>query len=340
MTTHAQNVRVFGDWSDAVGLTAGDQYLVVNPFFHAFGYKAGILASFMRGATIRPEAVFDVDRVLDRIANERISMLPGPPTLFQSLLHHPRRADADLSSLRLAVTGAAAIPTSLIVAMRDDLGFESVVTGYGLTEACGTVTMCRADDDPETIATTSGRAIPGVEVRVIDEVGNPLPPDSPGEIVCRGYNVMVGYFEDPDQTAETVDDAGWLHTGDIGTLDERGYIRITDRLKDLFIVGGFNAYPAEIEATLVTHPAIAQAAVIGSPDERLGEVGMAFVVPRPGASVEESELIAWSRERMANYKVPRRVEILDALPLNASGKVLKIDLRQLAARAATIADKA
>ncbi len=333
MTTHAQNLRVFGDWSDAVGLDAGDQYLIVNPFFHAFGYKAGILAAMMRGATMRPEAVFDVDRVLERIAAERISMLPGPPTLFQSLLHHPRRAESDLSSLRLAVTGAAVIPTSLIVAMRDDLGFDRVVTGYGLTEACGTVTMCRADDDPQTIATTSGRAIPGVEVAVIDENGKPLPPATPGEIVCRGYNVMVGYFDDPEQTAEAIDADGWLHTGDIGTLDENGNIAITDRLKDLFIVGGFNAYPAEIEATLVTHPAIAQAAVIGVPDARMGEVGMAFVVLRPGESVGEAELISWSRDRMANYKVPRRVRVVSSLPLNASGKVLKTELRTLAADA-------
>ncbi len=330
MATHSQDLRVFGDWSDAVGLRAGDQYLIVNPFFHAFGYKAGILASMMRGATMRPEAIFDVERVLERIANERISMLPGPPTLFQSILHHPRRSEVDLTSLRLAVTGAAAIPTSLIVAMRDDLGFERVVTGYGLTEACGTVTMCRADDDPETIATTSGRAIPGVEVAIFDESGTAQPPNTDGEIVCRGYNVMVGYFDDPEQTAATIDTNGWLHTGDVGTLDERGYIKITDRLKDLFIVGGFNAYPAEIEATLVTHPAVAQAAVIGVPDDRLGEVGLAFVMVRPGVALSADDLIAWSRERMANYKVPRFVRVVETLPLTASGKVHKPALRRTA----------
>ena len=325
MTTHAQTLRVFEVWSRVVGLREGDRYLIVNPFFHTFGYKAGFIACLMRGATIIPHAVFNVPGVLRRIAEERVSVLPGPPTLYQSILNEPDRGD--LTSLRLAVTGAAPVPVELINRMRSELTFETILTAYGLTESTGTVTMCRQDDDPETISNTSGCAIPDVEVRIIDDANNEMPRGEPGEIVVRGYNVMSGYFEDPTATAETIDADGWLHTGDIGVMDERGYVRITDRKKDMFIVGGFNAYPAEIENELSTHKAVAQVAVVGVPDDRMGEVGCAFVVPRAGESIDADELIAWSRERMANYKVPRRVEVVDALPLNASGKVLKYELR-------------
>ena len=321
MTTHGQSLRAFETWSDVIGLREGDRYLIVNPFFHTFGYKAGILAALMRGATIVPHAVFDPTTVLARIPEERISMLPGPPALFQSILNHPDLASADVSSLRLAVTGAAVIPVELVERMQKEMGFETVVTGYGLTECTGIATMCRHDDDPETIARTSGRAIPDVEVVIAED----------GEVLVRGYNVMQGYWEDPEQTAEAIDADGWLHTGDIGVMDDRGYIAITDRKKDMFIVGGFNAYPAEIENTLLGHPGIAQVAVVGAPDDRLGEVGVAFVVAAAGSTVDPDEVIAWSREHMANYKVPRRVLVVDALPLNASGKVLKFELRDRAA---------
>jgi acyl-CoA synthetase (AMP-forming)/AMP-acid ligase II len=327
MTAHAQNLRAYRDWADVVGLREGDRYLIVNPFFHAFGYKAGILASLMMGATIHPQLVFDVPQVMARVADERITMLPGPPTLYQTILNHPDFASFDMTSLRLAVTGAAAIPVELILRMRRELHFENIITGYGLTESCGIATMCRYDDDPETIATTSGRAIPELDVRCVDPDGNEVPRGEPGEVVIRGYTVMRGYLDDESETTATIDADGWLHTGDIGVMDDAGYLRITDRTKDMFIVGGFNAYPAEIENLMLANDAIAQVAVIGVPDERMGEVGMAFVVPRPDATVEPDELIAWCRERMANFKVPRRIEVVAELPLNATGKVLKYELR-------------
>jgi HIP---CoA ligase len=331
MTCHGQNLRAYRDWADVVGLREGDRYLIVNPFFHAFGYKAGILAALMMGATIHPQLVLDVPQVMERVSRERITMLPGAPTLYQTILNHPDFASFDLTSLRLAVTGAAAIPVELILRMRRELTFENIITGYGLTESCGIATMCRHDDDPETIALTSGRAIPELEVRCVDETGAEVPRGEPGELVIRGYTVMQGYLDDPTETAVTIDDEGWLHTGDIAEMDEAGYVRITDRTKDMFIVGGFNAYPAEIENLLLANDAIAQVAVIGVPDERMGEVGMAFVVPRPGASVDPEELIAWSRERMANYKAPRRVVVVESLPTNATGKVIKFELRDQAA---------
>ncbi len=328
MVTHAQTLRVFEVWADVVGLTEGDRYLIVNPFFHTFGYKSGIIASFLKGATMIPEPVFDVQKVLATIAAERVSMLPGPPTLFLSILNDPNRDTFDLSSLRVAVTGAAAIPVSMIERMRDELTFSTIITAYGLTEATGTVTMCRAEDDPETIALTSGRAIPDTEVRIVDENNVELPRGEAGEIVCRGYNVMLGYLDNPEATAETIDADGWLHTGDVGIMDERGYVRITDRTKDMFIVGGFNAYPAEIENLLMGYEGIAQVAVVGVPDERMGEVGMAFIVARDGVTIDTDALSAWARETMANFKVPRHFRIVDALPTNASGKVVKVELRE------------
>ncbi len=334
MLSHGASVRAYDAWTSVVGLRETDRYLVVNPFFHSFGLKAGILASVITGAATVPHSVFDVDTVMQRVAEEHITMLPGPPTVYQSILDHPRLAEFDMSSLRLAVTGAAVVPVEMVRRMRNELGFETIVTGYGLTEATGIATMCRHDDDPETIATTSGRAIPGVEVAVVDDKGNALPSGEPGEVVVRGYNVMLGFIHDPEATAEAIDAGGWLHTGDIGILDDRGNLRITDRKKDMFIVGGFNAYPAEIEGMILEHSAVSQVAVVGVPDARMGEVGCAFVILRPGATLDADELIAWCRARMANYKVPRRVEIVDALPLNASGKVLKFELRAQAVRPA------
>jgi acyl-CoA synthetase (AMP-forming)/AMP-acid ligase II len=330
MTGHGQNIRGFEAWTEVVGLREGDRYLIVNPFFHSFGYKAGWLSCVMRGATALPHAVFDVPQVLARVGKERISVLPGPPTLYQSILAHPDRGQYDLSCLRLAVTGAAAIPVELIHQMRDDLGFETIITGYGLTETCGIVSMCRYDDDPETIATTSGRAIPDIEVRCVGEDGAEVVRGEPGEVVVRGYNVMQGYFGDEAETKKTVDSDGWLHTGDIAVMDERGYLRITDRIKDMFIVGGFNCYPAEIENLMYSSGLFAQVAVIGVPDARMGEVGMAFVVPNEGEDVTPDSVVAWCRENMANYKVPRRVEVVSELPTNASGKVTKFVLRERA----------
>ena len=332
-TTHAQSLRTFGTWSSIVGLGAGDRYLVVNPFFHTFGYKAGILACIMAGATVVPEPVFDAAAVMARIASERISVLPGPPTLYQALLADPRRGGFDLSSLRLGVTGAAVVPVELVQAMRDQLGFETVLTAYGLTESCGTVTMCRRSDPPEVVSATSGRAIPDLEVQVVADAKE-VPAGEPGEIVVRGYTVMSGYWGNEAATAEAIDADGWLHTGDIGVMDAAGNLAITDRVKDMYVVGGFNVYPAEIEAILRGHDAVAQVAVVGVPDERMGEVGCAFVVPAPPGSGEADpeelgrSILSWSREAMANYKVPRSVVLVDALPVNASGKVLKRELRQ------------
>ena len=327
MTTHGQNIAVFEEWSAAVGLCAQDRYLVVNPFFHSFGYKAGWLAALLCGATIYPEARFDAERVLRQVERHRITMLPGPPTLFRSLLAHTGIGGADLSSLRCAVTGAAVVPVQLVRDMKRKLGFQEVYTAYGLTESSGVVSLCRREDDLETIASTCGRAMRGVEIRIAGARGEALAPGEPGEVWVRGFNVMRGYLDDPQATAAAITPSRWLRTGDVGVLDERGYLKITDRLKDMYICGGFNCYPAEIENLLLAHPDIADVAVVGSPDERLGETGHAFVVCKPGSALEAGELIEWARGRMANFKVPRHVSFPDELPRNATGKVQKFLLR-------------
>ncbi|MFI9646722.1 FadD3 family acyl-CoA ligase [Streptomyces sp. NPDC052040] len=338
VTTHAQTLRTYGIWTDLAGLEHGDRYLIVNPFFHTFGYKAGVLACLMRGATMVPQPVFNVATALANIAAERISVLPGPPTLHQSLLDHPARDAHDLSALRLVVTGAAVVPRRLVERLRGELGVATVLTAYGLSEASGLVTMCRRGDDPSVVAETSGRPVPGTRVRIAGPGGEPLPPGAAGEILVRGFQVMRGYFEDAEATAEVLLPGGWLRTGDVGVLDRAGNLRVTDRIRDMFVVGGFNAYPAEIEQRLGRHPDVAEVAVIGVPDPRLGEVGKAYVVRRPGSQVTGEDLIAWSRREMANYKVPRAVEFLAELPRNAGGKVVKGELRGHARREA--ADRA
>ena len=326
LTTHGQNLRQYDVYGRSIGIRRGDRYLIVNPFFHSFGYKAGWLAAFLQGAVALPHAIFDAETVLRRIEAERITVMPGPPALFQSLLAADYRAH-DLSSLRLATTGSASVPVELVHRMKNDLGIDVVLTAYGLTESSGVVTISSPDDDFETIAKTAGRAIEGIEMKIVDREGATLAAGQEGELLVRGYCVMKGYHNAPEATAEAIDAEGWLHTGDVSAIDARGILRITGRLKDMFIVGGFNCYPAEIENILLTHPEIADAAVIGAPDERMGEVAKAFLVRRPGSLLTEPAVIEWSRANMANYKVPRQVEFRDTLPKNAANKVEKFKLR-------------
>ena len=329
LTAHRQVTQTFGDWSARVDLRAGDRYLIVNPFFHTFGYKAGWSACLIRGATIVPQPMFNAAETARLIEHHRISFIPGPPTIYQSLLQElagdkPR----DFSSLRVAVTGAAPVAPALVDRMRAELGMQNIVNGYGMTE-CGAIAMTRQGDDAETVAHTCGFPLPGIEVRCVDEEGRDLPSGKAGELWVRGHAVMKGYLDDPAATAEAIDADGWLHTGDVGTIDARGYLNITDRKKDMYISGGFNCYPAEIEKLLAAHPGVEMAAVIGVPDERMGEVGKAFVVMRPGASPDAAELISWARANMANYKVPRFVDFVAELPRNAAGKILRIALREM-----------
>jgi len=277
--TRGASTRSYVAWSRNVGLRHGDRYLVVYPFFHCAGLKSAVLACVLSGATIVPCPVFDVPAVMDLVVKEHITMLPGPPTLYQSMLNADL-SGYDTSTLRLAVTGAASVPVDLVRRMRSGLGFASVVTAYGLTETTGTVSTCLHDDPIEVITNTSGRPLPGMQVRVVDLAGADVPVGEAGEVWVRGYAVTPGYFNAPEATAAAFTPEGWLRTGDVGV-----------------------------------------------PDERLGEVGFAWVIPRQGSTPTEAELIAWCREQMANFKVPRHVELVPSLPLNPSGKVLKFELR-------------
>ncbi|ONI71295.1 fatty acid--CoA ligase [Actinosynnema sp. ALI-1.44] len=311
MSAQTQTLATARAWAERTELSASDRYLIVNPFFHSFGYKAGILTCLLTGATIVPQAVFDVAETIRLISSERISVLPGAPTIFQSLVDN----SPSPPRIRLAVTGAAVVPITLVERMREEL-CDTVLTAYGLTE-CPVVTLCSPSDSAETIARTAGRAAAGCEVRI-----------SPtGEILVRGPNVMLGYLDDPEATAAAIDDDGWLHTGDLGNLDEAGNLTITDRIKDMYICGGFNVYPAEVEQVLARLPGVAEAAVIGVPDARLGEVGRAHIVRKSGVDLSEDDVISFCRTLLANFKVPRQVEFLAALPRNPSGKVLKRVLR-------------
>ncbi|MCD2147103.1 FadD3 family acyl-CoA ligase [Gordonia paraffinivorans] len=316
MATHRQTLSGSHAWGANGGLNPSDRYLMVNPYFHTFGYKAGILPSVLFGVTMLPLAVYSPSDAMKLVSDERATVFPGAPTIFQTILDDPKRAEFDLSSLRLVVTGASIVPVVLVERLQSELGIETVITAYGLTEASGFVSTCTPDDDDETVANTCGRAFEGMEIKLGEN----------GEVLARGDMVMVGYLDDPEATAATIDADGWLHTGDIGTIDENGNLKITDRLKDMYICGGFNVYPAEVEQTLARLDGVTESAVVGVPDDRLGEVGRAYITVRDGADLTEEKVIAFAKEHLANFKVPRSVVFVDAFPRNASGKILKREL--------------
>ncbi|WP_298450658.1 AMP-binding protein [uncultured Marinobacter sp.] len=327
LTSQQQNIQTFAVWADRANLVPGDRYLIISPFFHSFGYKAGWLAAFLKGAVVIPHQVFDATEILERLHTEAITVMPGPPTLFTEILGHPNLKDYDISQLRVAVTGSASVAPALVRAMRQELGIDVVLTAYGLSEASGLVTMCHAWDSPELIASSCGQVIPGCEVYIRKLDGSVASPGEQGEVMVRGFNVMLGYSGDTQATEESITDEGWLHTGDIGHMDSLGYLYLTDRLKEMFIVGGFNCYPAEIERLMLEHEGILEVAVIGVPDERLGEVGKAFIVLRAGQELAEDSLKSWCRENIANFKVPRYFEFVRSLPKSASGKVIRNELK-------------
>jgi acyl-CoA synthetase (AMP-forming)/AMP-acid ligase II len=251
--------------------------------------------------------------------------------MFWGVLDHPNRGDYNLSTLRTALVSAASIPVELVERMKAELRLDVVMTGYGLTENHALGSFTRPTDSPSVVATTVGKMAPDLRARIVDDQGRELPNGQPGEVLIAGYAHMSGYYEDPEATESTIRD-GWLYTGDVGVIDDEGYLRITDRKKDMYVMGGFNVAPAEVERALMRHGGVAEVAVIGIPDERFGEVGAAYVVPKTGATLNPDEVIAYARQNLANYKVPRHVEILAELPHNATGKVLKGWLREAAHR--------
>src|ERR1700682_4274287 len=319
LCAHRQSLDAPAAWAACGKVTSDDRYLCINPFFHNFGFKAGILACLQTGATLIPQLTFDPEQAMRAVAEHRITVLPGPPTIYQALLDHRARSEYDLTSLRFAVTGAATVPVVLIERMQSELDIDIVLTAYGLTEASGFGTLGRPDDGAVTGGPTCGRPIADFELRIAD---------NNGEVLLRGPNVMLGSLDDPEATAAAIDADGWLHTGDVGRVDKAGNLSITDRLKDMYISGGFNVCPAEVEQVLARLDGVVESAVIGVPDERLGEVGKAFVVARPEAKLDAETVIAYTREHLAKFKTPTTVEFLDVLPRNPGGKVGKPLLRE------------
>jgi acyl-CoA synthetase (AMP-forming)/AMP-acid ligase II len=330
MLRHRAMVETTARWAEVVGLTVGDCYPVVSPFSHIGGHKTGLLACLVAGATTVPVASFDPASFERIVAEHDVTVVQGPPTLFHALIERAREGSGALGTLRVGVTGAAVIPPTLVRDMLHVLGLQLVVTAYGLTETTGVCTMTRPGDPIDVVAETSGRPIEGVDVQIVDESGVPVPPGDRGEIAVRGIGVMRGYLDDPEATAATMH-GEWLATGDVGWIGEDGNLRIVDRLKDMVVVGGFNVYPAEVERVLLEHAAVSQAAVIGLPDARMGEVPGAFVVPAQGAVIDVDSLVGYLGARLAKFKVPRTVWLVDRLPLNAAGKVAKAELRSDAA---------
>lgn len=305
-----------------------ETYAVLFPFAHNAGYRAGWQAGLLEGTRIIPVRDYGSRAILDLIERERVAVLQMAPTLFQALLDDPTLAERDLSCLRYAATGGTTIPVDLVTRMRLQLGARQVGTGYGLTETAGSVSNTAPGDSDEAVATTTGRALQNLEVRILDREQREVPIGEPGEIAVRGPQVLHGYYQDPQATAKAFTSDGFFLTGDVGLFTPERNLRITDRIKDMYLCGGFNCYPAEIEGVLRGHDGVADVAVVGMPDERLGEVGCAFIVRRSGFEVCEAAIIAWAKPRMANYKVPRSVIMIDALPLNAMGKVNKVALRE------------
>lgn len=332
MLSHSQSLRAFGDYVSRLALQPGERAGVVPPFFHCFGSKGGWLSMLMVGGSTVPIPMLDPDDMVRRIEEQHLVFVPGPPTIHFAYLDHPHRDEHDLSSLRAVMVGATSVPAVLIERLRSELNVQRALTGFGLTECTAIVSITKPTDSAEVLATTCGEPVEGVEVEIRDDEGHALGRGMRGEVLVRGYNVMLGYWDEPELTAEVIDADGWLHTGDIGMFDPHGNLQIVDRKKDMVIVGGFNVYPAEVESVLRTHPDIEQVAVVAIPDARMGEVPAAFIITRGGVGLDETVFTAWCRERMANFKVPRRVAVVDSLPMNASMKVKKNELRADAAQ--------
>ncbi|MEV0595526.1 AMP-binding protein [Nonomuraea cavernae] len=315
-------------WSEVVGLGRGDVYPVTYPLAHIGGFKTGLISPFHARATLVLVPVVSATSIAEVIRAHPVAVLNAPPALQQYVLAARRAGDLPGElGIRKAVIGSAIVPPALVRGLIDDLGIEDVIIGYGLTEATGVCTMTRPGDPFDLVCGSIGRPIDGVRARVWapGATGDPVV----GEIEVSGGNVMAGYLDDPEATDEVIHD-GWLRTGDLGWIGDDGYVRIAGRARDLVIVGGFNVYPAEVEHALDEHPLVAEVAVIGVPDERLGEVTAAFVVPEAGRGLTEEELLAWCRERLANFKVPRHVWLVEELPRGAVGKVAKSALHELA----------
>jgi acyl-CoA synthetase (AMP-forming)/AMP-acid ligase II len=316
-------------WARISRQTDDDRYCVFGPFSHNASYKAGWVAGLLTGSAVYWPESYDSESILSLIAENRISVMPAPPTVWQEVLANPNGRDWDISSLRFLSTGATVVPIALMKRLEAETDIREITTGYGMTECCGSATHTRPGDTMERVAYTVGAQIEGTEIAIAGADGRLVGVGEPGEVLIRDDKLLIEYLDSPEATRTALDADGWLHSGDVGSLDADGYLKLTDRLKDMFIVGGFNVYPAEIEKQMGSLPGLHQAAIVGIADERLGEVGHAFIVRSAGSTLTEAEVIAWSKHHLANYKVPRGITFLDQLPMNSTGKVIKFALKKL-----------
>lgn len=333
MHTH-RAVRMMTAVTEWLGIGPEDRILGHLPLFHVAGVFSSFMPALISGGALVQMDHWEPTRALELIEKEGVSVLSGIPTHFIDLLRHPRLAEFDVSRLRTGWIGGSTIPAEVVAGARDQLGMEALLPVYGMTELTSTTTLGRPTDPPASLMAGKGVPIGGYEVIVTDpETHAPLPPGTEGEVTVRGYTVMKGYYRDEAATKAVLDEDGWFHTGDLGIFDDRGYLSITGRLSDMFIVGGNNVHPADIERVLMAHPGVKQAHVVARPDDRLGEVAVAFVERVDGAELQADDVIAHCREGLASFKVPRDVVFVEEWPSTPTGKVQRFRLREMAAAA-------
>lgn len=320
--------------------TSKDRVCLPVPLFHCFGCVLGVLATLTHGGTLVMLEQFDPLQALAAVQKERCTAIYGVPTMFIAELSHPMFGIFDLSSLRTGIMAGSPCPIETMKRVMSEMHCSEITIAYGLTEASPVITQTRTDDTVERRVATVGQAQPGIEVKIVDpDTGETLGPGQPGELCCRGYNVMKGYYKMPEATAAAIDAEGWLHSGDLATCDEEGYYRITGRIKDMIIRGGENIYPREIEEFLYTMPGVKDVQVVGVPDKTFGEVIGAFIVPHDGAEITEAEVQDFCRGKISRYKIPKYVFIIDAFPMTASEKIQKYKLREMARERLAIQDR-
>jgi fatty-acyl-CoA synthase len=316
---------------ECMKFTHKDRLCIPVPFFHCFGCVLGVMACVTHGATMVPIEYFRPLEVLQAIEKERCTAVHGVPTMFIFILEHPEFDKFDLSSLRTGIMAGSPCPIKVMQQAVDKMGMREITIAYGQTEASPVITQTRVEDSIELRVSTVGRALPNVEVKIIDpETGKEVPRGVPGELCARGYLVMKGYYKMEEATRKAIDDEGWLHTGDLATMDENGYCKITGRIKDMIIRGGENIYPREIEELLYTHPAVQDVQVVGVPSKSMGEEIMAYIIVKDGASLTVEEVKQFVLDNMARHKVPKYVKFVASYPMTASGKIQKYKLREMA----------
>ncbi len=317
---------------EAIGLTPEDRVCIPVPFYHCFGMVMGNLACTSHGATmVIPSEAFDPLAVMQTVGAERCTALYGVPTMFIAELDHPRFGEFDFSSLRTGIMAGSPCPIEVMKKVQSRMNMREVTICYGMTETSPVSTQSALDDPLDKRVSTVGRVHPHVEVKIVDAAtGAVVPRGTPGELCTRAYSVMLGYWNNPEATRSSIDAAGWMHTGDLATMDEDGYVKIVGRIKDMIIRGGENVYPREIEEFLHTHPAVSEAQVIGVPSEKYGEEVMAWVKPKPGATVTQEELVRFCTGRISTFKIPRFWKFVDEFPMTVTGKIQKFRMREVA----------